>query len=1208
MAHTEKITTEHLLEAISITDIGVWIWNLQTDHVLYSEEWARIVGHERETLRCHVSTWESMLLPSDLEFASSRVDRYLAGELPIYEAEFRMVRKDGTIIWGHDKGRVTQYSEDGRPLILCGVLQDITNIKLTEAKLRERTEILNLAIEVAEFGTWDWNLEKNVVSYNDEYLKMLGYTQEEITGTIEEWEEMNHPDDLPKISKMLDDFTMGVIPTYECETRMRHKNGRYIWTRDVGRIVAKDEAGKATRVIGGHLNIDGLKNSKRKLEITLNELENHQLHLEQQIEERTKALLEQDRLLLTVNEIARKLLTLDKEKDFDHILTDCLKSLAIAYGVPEIVLWKCITVGGKKYIYIEHAYKDGQELIFDTRDMPKFLENLQDDGNILSMKPDGNVVIRYWKLKKEFRSKVETEKTTADFMLAIPDSFADYLVENFTNNRSLLLSSIYIYSNLFGFISIGSDKNEMVFSEAQENMLMVSGRLFANAQKKHEMDEQLRQAHEEALLSSQAKSNFLANMSHEIRTPMNAILGMAEIVSRESAGRAAEEYALEIKNASESLLAIINDILDISKIESGKLEIIEVEYFITSLLNDVIGLTKVRLENKPIIFTTFIDCEIPAKLHGDEIRIKQILLNLLSNAVKFTKKGNIHFSVSCERSNEEAVILFEVSDTGTGIRQEDMDKLFMQFEQVDTTRNRNIEGTGLGLAITKQLCEMMGGSIAVSSTLGAGSTFTITIPQRILQYVPITVLHEEKSALLYEARELHASSIQKSIQNLGATCTVCTNQADLLGCVEQQSFDYLFTPAVHLSKIRAIKETMGLNVQIVLLAEPGDLTVYRDVKTVHLPVNCLQLSQVFGNLAVAGHETSETNHFIAPEAKVLVVDDNHVNLMVAKGLLAPYKFNIETATNGLMAVEMVKNNTYDLVFMDHMMPEMDGVDATAEIRKLPGEYFVQLPIVALTANAIVGARELFCKEGMNDFLAKPIEVQKLNEILLNWIPKEKQQSAQFSALSSGESCELYVEGVNTQYGLKMVGGKLRDYLDVLSSYHNDGAHKVQSLEHAMETHDLVSYRIDIHALKSASASIGAFSLSEKAKKLEDAAIKQDWNYIEGHTEEFFRSFEAVLQSIQIICKTEQVAESSEKAAGDLVVLKQSLETIEEALNSFDIDLIEQSLEQCRAYTWKGDITNLLHGIKEFVEAFEYYKARPLVEDIKAEIEAHYTLK
>ncbi len=1207
MSEQNRITFEHLTETLSITGVGVFIWNLETNHVIYSKEWAEIVGYDLSEIEEHVRTWESMLFPEDLKIAEKAVDKHLSGEAKLYEAEFRMIKKDGTIIWGHDKGKITEYTKDGKPLILCGVLQDITNIKLTEELLRESTDILNLAIEVAEFGTWDWDLKKDHIAYNDEYLKMLGYTQNDINNSLEEWENMNHPEDLPMVSALLDDFVAGISDTYECEIRMLHKDGHYIWTKDVGRIVEKDENGNATRVIGGHLNIDSLKNYQFRLEETLSALESHQVHLEQEIEERTKTLIEQDSLLLTVNDISRKLLTLTDEMDFQHILSGCLKQVAETYEANQATLWRYETYNDRHYIYISYAYQNEEEIIYNTSDIENFLKSLPDDDSLFHIKPDdNNIIIAYDKFRPELKKCFEGKDPVANFFDIITPQYADILRTRFGYNNSLLLAPVYTNNSLFGFASVNSADNELVYTEVQQNMLVVCATLFANAQKRYEIDIEVKQAHEDALLSSQAKSNFLANMSHEIRTPLNAILGMSEIVLRESAGRSTEEYAVEIKNASENLLNIINDILDISKIESGKLEIINIDYAIASLINDIISITKIRLEEKPILFTTYVDKDLPRNLFGDEIRIKQVLINLLSNAIKFTKSGNIHLNATCEIREDVAELIFSVTDTGMGIRESDMKRLFMQFERVDTKRNRNIEGTGLGLAITKQLCEMMGGSISVESELGVGTTFTATMIQKINDYQPLVSPPEKQRVLLYEARELYAKSIKMSIESLGSHCTVCTNQSELFDSLNNQIFDHLFTPAVHLQKMLDLKRTLDRKFNIVLMTDLGDSTMYKNVQSVSLPFNCIHLSDIFSDTNLSGANTKETNFFTAPTAKILVVDDNQVNLMVAKGLMAPYKFNVETALNGKLAVDLIKENHYDVVFMDHMMPVMDGIDATAEIRKQKGDYYKNLPIIALTANALVGARELFVKEGMNDFLAKPIEIKKLHDILLTWIPKEKIQNTTEHVSENNDSIDnsLHIKGVDTKYGIGLIGGKLSDYLDVLSIFYNDGLTKMDAINSYFANEDLRGFGIEVHALKSAAHSIGAFDVSEKAKCLEDASAKEDWEYIKLHTNEFLQALGYLLNCISEHVNIE-ILPVENMAHGDPAFLRETLVTLESALMSLEIDLIEKCLEKCMSFNWKGEIPALLKEIKTLSENFEYYNAKPLIHTITDEIDDNY---
>ncbi|MFI3116006.1 MAG: ATP-binding protein, partial [Clostridia bacterium] len=578
--------------------------------------------------------------------------------------------------------------------------------------------------------------------------------------------------------------------------------------------------------------------------------------------------------------------------------------------------------------------------------------------------------------------------------------------------------------------------------------------------------EQLKYAHEEAILSTQAKSNFLANMSHEIRTPMNAISGMTDIILRESRDDEVSEYAQNIKNACDNLLAIINDVLDISKIESGKLEIVEDEYSLSNLLRDVLNITTNRLQDKPLIFITNFQHDLPDKLIGDSIRVKQIMVNLLNNAVKFTEAGNITFNLSGVYNNGSLELKFSVQDTGQGISQEDLDKIFVEFERINTTKNRSVEGTGLGLAISKRLCELMDGHIEIESEVDIGTTFSITIKQKYIEYIPIAHVETSKSVLIFEPRDLYRNSIEDACENLDLqNIKSCALQSQFSEALSETSYDYIFTSSMYLLKVEEKVSKSNANSKIVLLADNADIKNAYDHTTILLPANSISIANVVNGKSANGSITNsiETTHFTAPECNILIVDDNMVNIKVSQGLMKPYNFNIDTAENGAVAVEKIKNAHFDLVFMDHMMPIMDGIDATIAVRAMSEDYYQKLPIIALTANAIIGTREMFINEGMNDFLAKPIKINALHEILIKWLPNDKLIFASKDESSSqgeenelsenevhNETATLQIHCIDTVRGLKSVGGNFDTYIEILKMYYADAHKRIPNIREAFE--------------------------------------------------------------------------------------------------------------------------------------------------------------
>lgn len=762
--------------------------------------------------------------------------------------------------------------------------------------------------------------------------------------------------------------------------------------------------------------------------------------------------------------------------------------------------------------------------------------------------------------------------------------------------------------------------------------------------------------------AEQSKDDFLANVSHEIRTPVNTICGMSEMALREHNLDKLREEIFDIRDAGHNLMSLVSDILDFAQLQQGKMDLEEEAYNITSTINDIINTTMARKGNKPIELIVDCNTDIPSGLLGDEKKIRRIIMNLVDNAIKFTNEGGILIEISFRKENYGINLCVSVKDTGIGMSEENLEKLFESFSQVDTRRNRQEGGVGLGLAISRALILKMGGTITVRSHLGKGSVFRFVIPQKVLDEKPIGQLknRERINVATYfdmeqfdmlAVRDEYSKFILHMARQLQVKCHVCRNLAELKRREKKEPFSHIFISLEEYQEDKAYFDRTAKHTKVIIVIERYNEKYISNPDIIHLykPFYMLPVITILNGNAGnnGGVQMVRPGKFTAPDAHVLIVDDNQMNIRVAEGLLKEYQIKVTYATSGQEALKAIENMCYDFVFMDHMMPEMDGVETMHRIRGKSGIYYQQVPIIALTANAAPGNREMFLEEGFNDFVAKPIEISVLERVLRRNLPEEKlvfqtkentktEINNTTKAASFQESVpeniknldatqpetiteDLVIGDLDVRQGLLYCGGK-QQYLDILDMYYEQAEEKLQELKNLYEEQNWKDYTIKVHALKSIMRSMGANILSEKAKALEAAGKRGDISYILENHEDMITEYHRVIMVLEecpLISKKPwerkanvqnptSLQETSEQKTflGELPELDDAafdelLTDLEDSMYSLDGEQMLTILSKMQKYRYcNTSLTEKLVPIKKKIEMSDYMSAVDAVSDIR----------
>lgn len=828
-----------------------------------------------------------------------------------------------------------------------------------------------------------------------------------------------------------------------------------------------------------------------------------------------------------------------------------------------------------------------------------------------------------------------------EFADAIPTFMVFVVLIGLSGRANLIFVTVFSILFIFGYhfwVSKTIPNGNISIALSQlANVFLLQFAVFTWTKRNRQGSEQLIEVIEELKVVESSKDDFVANVSHEIRTPINTICGMCEIILKEELPYKVKEDIISIQTAGRNLMEVVSDVLDFSELQSENIELEEEAYNITSTINDIINMAMAKKNDKKIEFIVDCDASIPRVLKGDEKKLRRIIMNLVDNAVKFTNEGCVRLRVGYRKEVYGINLVVSIKDTGIGISERNLEKIFSSFSQVDTGRARQEGGLGLGLAISHSLIKRMGGAITIKSKVKKGTNVQVVIPQKVIDAAPIAVLedrHAVKVATyidmeqfeMMDIRDEYTSMIVRMVEQLKGKCHICRNLAELQRRESVEHFTHIFISIPEYREDKDYFDELSKKTKVIVIMDRVDERTMDNpyLLRIYKPFYILSIVSVINasDEQESGGYRIMTEKFTTQDTKVLVVDDNKMNLHVVQELLKAYNIEVICASSGKEALAKIETADFDFVFMDYMMPEMDGIETLHNIRQKVGTYFSKVPVVALTANAVAGTRELLLGAGFNDFMEKPIERSVLERVLKRNIPEEKikltdmnkdilqndeKKTVEDAAEVTGMDALKAIEGLDTEQGILYCNGE-EGYLTILRAYCEDWKGAGALAEDSFEKRDWKNYTIAVHGLKSAMFSIGAVKVSEMAKQLEMAGKEDRISYIEEHHQELMDAYAKLFKSLtdnKWICPENDSEEENDTELPEIseTLFEQILSNMEEAVYAVDADFLTELLEELEGYRYKGsNLKKVLAPVRRKVEMSDLISAVEMVEEQKKNLD------